>query len=862
MKRWIAILLTVAMLLGMTGFAEDLEIEDEIIVKSDDNPVDEVGLEIGDIGLSIDDIELSVENGIDGAVELAEDVDCSNASEDVDIQDGVLVKYKGPGGDVVIPDGVTRIGQNAFYYCQSLITVTIPSSVTIIEDDAFNLCTSLTKVTIPNSVTEIGSAAFAKCTSLTSVKIPSSVTAIGWSIFHSCSNLTNVTIPSSIAHIEPYSFYKCSSLTSITIPDSVTSIWDCAFAYCQNLTSITIPSSVSGFGLNIFVGCPNLTIYCEADSYVETYARDNSIPFVAGSPVPTDSPKLASKSPVIGVGETFSLIASDSPVSASQCEFTSKDKTTVAVNKKGVITGVKKGSTTVTVTPAGGKAVKVKVTVKKAPNYISLTPEEVTIGVGETIAPFRAHLTSGSASALTWSSSKRKYATVDGEGKLKGIKKGTTTITVRTFNDRKDTSEVTVKAAPKSISFPKSSVTLGLGEEVTIKANLNKNSGGSISYDILNADIAVYRDGKLKGTYTGETTLRATTYNGLTAELHVVVVNSPTKIIVPEKLFMGLKEKVPLGASVPEGTHTTLKYKSSKTSVATVNSSGMVTAKNVGTTEITVTAHNGVKAVCKVTVKKKATNFTLKPTKVELKLGETKQLKVTFKKDTAASIVWTTSDRNVATISDGGLVTAVGAGQATITAKLLSGNKKKTCKVTVKEGIPEKLDQLKEKFPDGKYWDHRVEKEGSDAWKDGDESWQDSVTDTPCAHNADTVGNYDCNCFNGKSQCYGFADKLYSEIFGHVPRESEKHGHSDVADIRMGDHVRFKYWGHRDGDENDWGHSAIVWKREGDTLTLIECNYDYKCGISWGKRTVNVNATGNDYIVGFWHADNWDEVNG
>ena len=63
-------------------------------------------------------------------------------------------------------------------------------------------------------------------------------------------------------------------------------------------------------------------------------------------------------------------------------------------------------------------------------------------------------------------------------------------------------------------------------------------------------------------------------------------------------------------------------------------------------------------------------------------------------------------------------------------------------------------------------------------------------------------------------------------------------------------------------DENDWGHSAIVWKREGDTLTLIECNFDAKCGISWGRRTVNVYATGNNYIVGFWHADNWNEVNG
>ena len=159
-------------------------------------------------------------------------------NDDFEIESGVLKKYKGKGGIVKIPYGVTSIGESAFEGCISFASVVIPDSVTTIGERAFSDCRLLTEIVIPDSVTTIGSWAFCGCTSLTSVVIPNSVTTIGNDAFCYCFSLTEIVIPDSVTSIGDNAFLNCISLTQVTIPESVESISTDAFDGCEKLSTI------------------------------------------------------------------------------------------------------------------------------------------------------------------------------------------------------------------------------------------------------------------------------------------------------------------------------------------------------------------------------------------------------------------------------------------------------------------------------------------------------------------------------------------------------------------------------------------------------------------------------------------------
>ena len=129
------------------------------------------------------------------------------------------------------------------------------------------------KVVIEDGVTSIGELAFFKCSNLTNITIPDSVTCIEYAAFHGCSSLSSITIPNSVTSIGVYAFVICSSLTSITIPDGVTSIGYGAFSECSSLKTISL-SCKSSLKKSDFGEQANLVSYTNQHLLTKTAAKD------------------------------------------------------------------------------------------------------------------------------------------------------------------------------------------------------------------------------------------------------------------------------------------------------------------------------------------------------------------------------------------------------------------------------------------------------------------------------------------------------------------------------------------------------------------------------------------------------------
>jgi hypothetical protein len=162
--------------------------------------------------------------------------------DDYEISNGVLLRYRGMGGNVVISKklGITIIEVEAFAFEKYVTSVKIPDGVIRIDSAAFFACRNLTSVSMPKSLTFIGNRAFEDCTALASVEIPSSVKSVGNDAFSHCISLTAVEIPEGVTTIGRGAFVSCISLTTIEIPASVTSFGSYAFGSCMNLKTVKV----------------------------------------------------------------------------------------------------------------------------------------------------------------------------------------------------------------------------------------------------------------------------------------------------------------------------------------------------------------------------------------------------------------------------------------------------------------------------------------------------------------------------------------------------------------------------------------------------------------------------------------------
>ena len=179
-----------------------------------------------------------------------------------DIRNGTLIRYYGCSEHVVIPKGVTSIGEGAFnnYSGRKYVQrVTIPEGVTSIGEGVFYKCAELKEVIFPKGLTEIGARAFCDCRGLKQLKLPEGLTDIGEAAFAGCWYVTDMSLPEGLISIGPRAFSNCFFLTGLILPESLKHIGDHAFSQCWSLTEITIPAGVMSIGLSPFSGSSKLT---------------------------------------------------------------------------------------------------------------------------------------------------------------------------------------------------------------------------------------------------------------------------------------------------------------------------------------------------------------------------------------------------------------------------------------------------------------------------------------------------------------------------------------------------------------------------------------------------------------------------
>ena len=642
---------------------------------------------------------VEIPNGI-SAISYATFFDCTNLT-DVVIPEGI----KTIGGmvfgncralaDINFPTTLTSIGGNAFLNCTGLKSITVSEGVTSLGSGIFQGCLNLSEINLPNTLVGIGQSAFQDCISLQSIVIPESVTGIGYAAFTGCSSLTDVNIPSQVTSIRNATFSGCSSLEEINIPSTITSLGENVFSGCVSLKNIVIPDSVTEIGASTFSNCSNLVDvklpqnlnrisanlfrYCDS---IETVVVPNGV-------IAVDDTAFADCMNLKSVTFPNTIKASENEGNGIGSRVFSNSPKVVASVIEGSVahTYMRRNGYKFTLITTGIKLDKpeLKLNVNDASKYVVI------------LSPYKVV----DNTSLTWQSNNPGIASVDANGVVTGITEGKATITVKSGNGLSASSEVTVT----NISAPITNVSLnysnlelrknssqGLRATITPKETTDDKT---LTWESNNPEVAtVSSTGVVTARKPGNATITVRTSNGLTDTCNVTVVSQITSVhlnLTAITLDEGVSQTLRATINPSDTTDAkTLTWKSSNESVATVDQEGKVTAVKNGFATITVTAVNGRRAECKITVNKPSENvpiisvglnketLTLEEQQAETLVATINPSETTDDK----TLTWKSSNEEVATVDSQGKVTAVKEGVATITVTTVNG-KEATCKVTV-----------------------------------------------------------------------------------------------------------------------------------------------------------------------------------
>ncbi len=472
--------------------------------------------------------------------------------------------------------------------------------------------------------------------------------------------------------------------------------------FASALTWTTSNSDVVSISTESAAAIQDRTVYLVANQTgtslitVRTYSGVKATCSVIVRPAPTEL-TLNAETLTLGVGDTYQLAASvDKGAAIGRLNWYSDDPRCVSVDENGKLYIYREGAATITVTTYNGLMARCVVTAGKAPDQITLNRTSLEMGIGEKYQ-LEVSLAEGVFSAITWITSDSDIVTVS-SGKLTAVAEGTAVITAATYNGLTADCYVTVRPAPEELTLRQTRVVIGVGELVTLEADVTEGTASSYTWTSGNSDIAVLdapsytpdqgHNMVIIGQQEGNTVITIKTFNGLRAACVVVVRAAPAEVSVNEnEVTLGVGETRQLSAVIEKTSASyQLNWISDDENVVSV-ADGLLTATGTGSATVTVTTYNGLRAFCFVTVKEAPTQLLLTKTSRRMGIGEKYQLEYYLAGNSASAITWTSGDSSIVTVKDG-KITAVQTGRTDVTAETYNGLKA-VCHVEVGEAPSE-----------------------------------------------------------------------------------------------------------------------------------------------------------------------------
>lgn len=311
----------------------------------------------------------------------------------------------------------------------------------------------------------------------------------------------------------------------------------------------------------------------------------------------------------------------------------------------------------------------------------------ISMGLGESYVFDIAVSPRNAKSSFMWSSSNSDVVAVDYNGKIKAVGLGTAEVTVRAANGASSTCKVMVSSAPESISLNENMLILGEGEQFDLNSRIPEGSSSQKIYYYSNNEKSVSVE-KYGGMVTAESVGTATvvvkTFNNRLASCNVIVKSAPYAISLDkDRLSLGIGEKGSVKAKLSDNTASAVTYKTSDSSVVTVDGKGEVCAVAKGTATITASTYNGLAASCTVTVSDAPEGISLNRSSATLRVGESIQLESEISGG-SSHVTYKSSDPNVCRVDlVTGVLTGKSNGGAVITVTTYNG-KSATCFVRVR----------------------------------------------------------------------------------------------------------------------------------------------------------------------------------